>query len=54
MSARKTVVLTTRESDEPAASKTFERLRKTCSVCSRTPPSTNCPVAGSIGICPDA
>src|SRR5713226_3894203 len=54
MSARNTVVLTTRSSPTSAASNTAVKFRSTCSVCSATPPETNSPVAGSIGICPEA
>ena len=54
MSARKTVVLTTVESDAPEASSTAARLRSTWCVCSRISPVSSSPVDGTSGICPEA
>jgi len=53
-SSKNTVLFTTRSNDEPPASSTARTFSSTRVVCARASPATISPVAGSIGIWPDA
>ena len=54
ISARKHVVFTTLSKLDPASSRTAAMLAITCSVCPSIVVASTLPVAGLIGICPEA